>query len=123
MYLCKDSKSVVDSSHLSLIWDKLQFEFIETFGVSESFQKIMECKRMIEIYKAEMLIDGDKSLQTFIDIEVSKIEKITSRYESSAKSNEIKAYLESKLHFRIDEKAVTVKEFYSWLKVTTNGKG
>jgi len=121
-FLLKNDKSFVERETLIDTWQKLNFEFIELFGISEDYRKIMEAKRMIDLHRYEMVINGDASFETMIDIEQAKIEAINNKHKEKANIKEVKAFVEMKYHFPIDEKTTSTRDFYTRLKLLQNGK-
>ncbi len=124
-YLLKDKSIVCDEIILKNTWELLYREFLSTFGISESFKDYLELIRDIEILKLEKAIEQEEYLQTFIDIKEAELSEIVDQ-KNEDKFDKVRAYISKFMAFRIDEKVVTVKEYYGYLKLleesAANGK-
>lgn len=112
-----DSPEKEISEELIKVWDGIFSEFIDTFGIPEKLKEILELKRDIQCLQWEMLITDDGSLETFIDIKQYELEQKTKVEGKSSKINEAKVYLEKFMGFRINEREITVKEYYEYMQV------
>ena len=95
-------------------WDKCYRSFFDTFGVSDDFREYLELQRDIAILKADKVVDGDASLQTKIDIKEMLLAQMLET-KTKKKLNEVKVFVEKWMGFRLDERVVTVKEYYTYL--------
>lgn len=95
-------------------WELIYDEYIDTFGISDDFREYLDTKRKIAIHQADLIITGDRSLETFIEIEQVKLESLFNR-KTKQNINEVKVYVEKYMGFRLDEKTVSVKEYYTYL--------
>jgi hypothetical protein len=108
-------KGKVTNAKLAEVWAMLYDEFIDTFGVNEDFREYLELKRDIEILKIDMILDGDMSLQTMIEIKEFEMAKSFDK-ETKSNYNEVKVYVEKYMGFRLDEKTTSTKDYYTYLK-------
>ena len=105
-------------------WEALNREFIEVFGVNETYKEHLQLLRDIAILRLEKIIYEDASYQTLIDIKQFELKQLGEA--KGATVEEVRAYISKEMGFRIDEKTVTVYEYYSYLKLlekqNRNGK-
>lgn len=117
VYLLRERKKLNEFEKVSLgrRWTKIYDEYIKHFGFSETFIKVIE-KQM---YIAELMIEkaetGDKTINTFIEIERRALEKLKEK-TGDGDFYESKAMMEKQLGFTIDVKKCSVVEFYSYIK-------
>lgn len=100
-------------------FDNLYREYIDVFGISESYLKVIELKKNISVLKIEKALTGDRFLNNFIrmaEIELNDINAKTNK----TNTNEVKVHLEKYLGFRLNEKETSVKEYYTYLNVMAN---
>lgn len=104
---------------LRKIWSQLSEEFIDRFGFSRSFLAILEKKRQRAIYQLNIIITGDKSDQTWIDILTEEIDAME-KANGGSDIHETKTTLERYLKFRIDLNLCSVSEFQYYIKSIAN---
>lgn len=97
------------------MYEKLNDEFINEFGFTDEFKEYIEKKREIEILKLDLMISGDKTIETFIEIAELELKKLSSEFEG-ANFMDIKASLDKAMGFQIDPKKTSVHEYYSYIK-------
>ncbi|MBU3681639.1 MAG: hypothetical protein FGM16_06845 [Flavobacterium sp.] len=103
---------------LQMKWSVVYDGYIERFGLSEDYTKLIEKKKEIAALKVERMVTGQKSLNTFIKIAELELEAL----QKGDRKDEIdfyesKAQVEKQLGFVLDPKKITVAEFYSYIKV------
>jgi hypothetical protein len=106
--------SAKEKDYLRRVFEKIYENFINTFGINEMLKRVLELRRDIAVLKLEMAIHNDGSRQTFIDIKEQEFKGILLEAEKE-KNTTIKAYLDKYMGFRIDEKTVSVKDYYGYL--------
>ncbi len=92
-------------------------EFIDVFGINEQLRGIIELQNEITIYKIDIAL-GEKSLEALLKLTETKLKKKLEKKES--KGNLTKVYIEKFLGFRLNEKEVTVYEYYNYIKALEN---
>ncbi len=97
-------------------FDKIYSEYIDVFGISESYLKVIELKKQISVLNIEMAITGDRILKNFIKMAQIELDQINSK-TNKTNTNEVKVHLEKYLGFRLNEKETSVKEYYTYLNV------
>lgn len=100
-------------------FDKIYAEYIDVFGISESYLKVIELKKNISVLQIEMAITGDRILKNFIKMAQIELNQINSK-TNKTNTNEVKVHLEKYLGFRLNEKETSVKEYYTYLNVMAN---
>lgn len=116
LLLTKREVNTKEHEYLNTIFESIYEQFITAFGVNETMKRAMELRRDIGVLKLEMAISGDLSRQTFIDIKEDELGKLL--LETEKQSNiTMKAYVDKFMGFHIDEKKVSVKEYYSYIEL------
>lgn len=101
------------------VYESLQDEVIDTFGVNEDFLKILKNKIKIELMYAEQIETGDRSNQIFIDIlEIENSELQGKQTKADLYGSIIT--IEKVMGFRLDPKKISVFDFYKYSKVISN---
>lgn len=99
-------------------WGVVYDGYIERFGLSEDYLKLIEKKKEIAALKVERMATGERSINTFIkiaELELEEMQKGNGREEVDF--YESKAHVEKQLGFALDPMKITVSEFYSHIKV------
>jgi hypothetical protein len=109
------SKGKATNAKLAEVWSRLYDEFIDTFGINEDFRQYLELKREIEILKIDLIVDGDGSIQTFIEIKEFEMSQVFNK-ETKTNYNEVKVYVEKYMGFRLDVKTTSTRDYYTYLK-------
>ena len=109
-------KSKYDNLKAKQSFDALYNEYIETFGIGETYTKVLELKARILDLKIERELTEDAFIENFInmaEIDLAALNSLTNK----TNTNEVKVHLEKYLGFRLNEKEVSVKEYYTYLNV------
>jgi len=104
------------------VFEKLQDELIDTFGISHDYRKILEIKIKIELLYTKVVIDGDRTRLIFIEKLEQQLEDLEA---TKPKQSLMQSILQVNQHFnfKIDPKTTTVFEFYNYVKfVSEKGK-
>lgn len=114
-YMIIGSCKKINNKKLREGFEIIKDEFINTFGVSEVYKKILEAQIEIAKLEIDLALTGDNFLQNFIDMRLIDIKQLN---EGATKGShfETKMKLEKYLGFRLNEKEISVKEYYSYLK-------
>lgn len=89
----------------------MQAEYIDTFGINESYKKILDLKREILELEIKLLITEDRTHQTFIDLKNQEL-KYTLSTTKTSQVSAVKRCIEKDMGFPINMKTTSVKEFY-----------
>lgn len=90
----------------------LSNEYIDTFGISDEYRKILELSRDIEVLKIDFILTQDRSLLTMIEIKKDQLKAI-SKNKNKSDVHKLKMYADKYMGFSINTKEVSVKEFYT----------
>lgn len=96
-------------------WENIFSDYIKEFGWSEHFLKIKEKEIEIATLQADLLIDGDRINETFIEIakeELQDLQKINGKMDFMKS----KIAIEDKHKFQLNMQTTSIREFYSYLK-------
>lgn len=117
-YLLKAQSKLNDDQKIELgqVFERIYQEFLKLFGISDEFYQIISLRREIAIMKLDMYLNNDASMETFIEIKELELAKLLKSNEGST-THELKARIEKFMGFRLDEKMVSVKEFYSYIEL------
>jgi len=122
-YCSSERKNITEDvlKECEIAFNTCYAEFIYTFGISPELAEIIRIKNKILILKIDIALTGDKSLENFIEIEEIQLNK---RLEvKQTKTNTYKVAIEKYLGFRLNEKEVTVKEYYEYLQAIKENHG
>jgi len=119
-------KNVYIAKNEDIVTYKAQFEalyseFIDIYGISEHLKDIIDLQNEILIMEIDKVLTNDKSLQ--FDIDMAKIKLVEKLKVKQAKTNTTKVAIEKYLGFRLNEKEVTVKEYYDYLEAIKEDNG
>lgn len=102
-------------------FESLYCQYVDTYGISEQLQDIISLQNQILVHKIDMATTGDKSIKMFIQIKEIELNDLLNVKQN--KVNTSKVAIEKYLGFRINEKEVTVKEYYDYLEaIKENGR-
>ena len=114
IYLHKDSNySKVDYSLIDL-WNNLQDEYLDEFGITTEFREMLTLKKRWINVKSNFLITGER----FLLNEIEEIEidlKDNANTKVGHKKDETVIMLEQKLNFPLDPKKMSVKKYYNYI--------
>ena len=113
------SKTGTVCKRVQQVYEKLQDEIIDTFGVNQDFIKIKNKKKQIELLYCEQIRTGDLSTGWKIEMLELDIEDLQNRQIKSDLYESIIA-IEKHLGFKINPKELTVFQFYKYSKTIAN---
>jgi len=118
---CAIDKINVDLEKCKEAFSNLYNEFLDTFGINESLKQVIELQNEITILKIDKVLTENNSLQTFIELKQIELDELIN--VKSEKTKTYKVEIEKFLGFRLNEKEVTVKEYYEYLEaIKDNGR-
>lgn len=101
---------------LYAVWQKITDEFIEAFGVTDEYRKIMMLRMQIRIAEIEHAITDDGIYLTEKSIYEHQLQELTGKRDKS--DHDTGVILASKyMGYHIDKCKITVKEFYTILRL------
>lgn len=115
---CMIERKQCDKAQLNeceLAFSDMYSQYLDTFGVSDDLQAILRLQNQITIHKIDYVLTGDATHEVFIDIKEIELAKLMEVKE--VKGNSAKVAIEKYLGFRINEKEVSVKEYYEYINV------
>lgn len=109
-------------SHIELqeIWFSIDDEFTDEFGRSENYTEFMELKKEWIIKKCELELTGDRFLNTELQILAAEMNSLMTG--KSLKFGELVAHVSKYMSFRIKIAETSVREFYNYIKIMSDGK-
>ena len=107
----------IDFKKLKKIYNDIQTEFINTFGLNENLKKIHELRRDIQILKIEIHVEGDRSRIPFMKMKEEEIDSIIASFNNSKKNKSFTVHLEKYMGFQIDENKVTVYQYHRYIDI------
>ena len=113
--LCYEGE--VDAKDAANSWDKLYFEYVESFGVSSEYihytrERLALCEMLVGFY-----VDGEKWRRVLIDLKRLEIQKLEANMaQSETDFNTVLGRLSKRMGFGIDPNKTTIRQFYSYLK-------
>jgi hypothetical protein len=104
-----------DSIYL-LHLDKLNSEFIDTFGISDNYKRYLNLLIELECLKIDYFIEEERSILTFIKLKEIEIEKLQSEFNTAESKIDVNVYVTKFMQTYIDRKKVSVIEYYGMIK-------
>jgi hypothetical protein len=118
---CAIDKNAIDLEKCKECFSNLYNEFLDTFGINESLKQVIELQNEITILKIDKVLTENNSLQTFIELKQIELDELIN--VKTEKTKTYKVEIEKFLGFRINEKEVSVKEYYEYLEaLKENGR-
>lgn len=96
-------------------------QYVDAFGISDNLQEILRIQNQILVYKIDIIFTEDNTIETLIEIKEIELEKLMNVKQS--KGNAAKVAIEKYLGFRLNEKEVSVKEYYDYLQAIKEDNG
>ena len=115
-FMVKDKKGKFDKSTALKKYEQLYDQYINEFGFGESFEKNLLLRSNIVSLKIEKAVTGNNFLNNFIrQAEIDLKDSMTMANRVSI--TETKVHVEKYVGFRLNEREVSVRDFYTYLKV------
>lgn len=105
----------VRENELAILWHKIYSQFIDTFGIDDTYREILELRIEIDYYKNQMILDEDRSIINFVRRAERQLQSLLEESQK-AKFDLTAVYVEKYMQFRIDQRTTNVKEYYGYLK-------
>lgn len=104
--------SVKEVKELESALHKLSNEYINTFGISDEYRRILELSRDIKVLEIDFILIKERSKLTMIELKKSELKAIST---SSSKTDlfKIKMHVNKYMGYDVDTKKTSVKEFYT----------
>ena len=114
-YFDMDSVAIPKTLDLNAVWIKIFDEYIQTFGLSEAFQKKQRQKIKIAKLKLEMVLKENWGIEAIIRNEEKKLESESEGNDITME--ELTAHIEKSRKMPIDIMKVSVKMFNTYLAI------
>ena len=119
-YLFKSRKGRVSNRCIEH-WDTLQQEYLDEFGIEESYKQILRLEKKLLNLNLDFVIERNRFLLNMIKITEADIKALKS--EESVKFYEMLDHVEKYKGFAIDPDKYSVKKWYYSLKnISKNGQ-
>ena len=117
-YLIKNG--TVNDEQLSIVWRSLFAEYIDVFGIDESLSNYIKQEKRLVTLELEYAINKKGSDLFKIQIEREKIKEKDAK-KVQGDYMKLVTNVESALKREINEKEMSVRKFYTYLKDLKNG--
>ena len=107
------------SKKMGKLWEDLQDEYIEVFGLDENFKKQLRLLVKKAKLNYDYVLTGDRFINTKLEMVEADLNSLNTT--KSISFYELKEHLEKHKGFRIDPKVTTVIEWNYALKNMSNG--
>lgn len=114
IYLHVDGKYEEKDYSLVDLWDEIQNEYLDTFGITDEFRKMLHLKKKWISKKANFILTGDRFNLTEIDIIEADMSD-TMETKIKVNKDDTLIMLEQKLNRGLDPKKVSVKKYYNYI--------
>lgn len=96
------------------LWNKIQNEYLEEFGITDEFREVLALKKRWIQKKADFILTGERFKLTEIDIIEAQIEE-TKNTKIEVDKDDTLIVLEQKLGRELDPKKITVKKYFKYI--------
>jgi hypothetical protein len=103
--------------HLLMQFNLIRDEYLDTFGISHEYRVLLSLKRDLQVYKIQYHLTKNTQFKTLIALCEGKIQMLEENNTQPESPALTKAYVEKFMGFRLNEREVTVKEFYSYIQI------
>jgi len=115
-FMKASSRTKFDPKIASKKYEEIQRQYFDEFGFGESYEKTLITRANIVNLKIEKAITGNNFLINFI--KQAEIDlKDSFRHAEKINILETKIHVEKYIGFRLNDREVSVKEFYTYLNV------
>jgi hypothetical protein len=121
IYLHKESDYKESDNSLSELWQDLNDEYFNEYGINDKLRKIMTLKKKWIDKKEKYLVKGDRFALTEIDIIEADLRDLEATTETM-KNKDTVIYLEQKLGREINPKTTSVKKYYDYIEFFSKEK-
>ena len=94
---------------------KMTDEYIDTFGISDSYRKILRLRGEIACMEVDYCLTQQRSLLTFINVKKKELESIFRNNEKSD-SMSVQVHVRKYLGQSVNMRETSVKEYYSIIR-------
>ena len=114
-----DLPNVSDLKQFETLWEDIRYQIIDEFGFSHLEQLILQKDKEIEQLKIKLILKKDKKLLTKLKIRQKELVSMLKSNKSEKKQSfeEQVVYLESYFKIPIDIKKMSVKRYFTYIRV------
>jgi hypothetical protein len=109
-----DYKNSMESFAIT-VWQELSDEYINNFGFSEEYIKILDKKKEIAQLQLDYVANDDPTRLTFIEVAEEELKKMNE--SESENMYDVVAFVSKKTGILIDIKRISVMEFKAFCKL------
>jgi hypothetical protein len=109
----------VNQSQIEALWEAIQDQIIDSFGISDKFKQLLRLENEILRLKLKAAIEGDKTLESVAEVKEMQLKKQLNIKTKTQGIEELIASIDIKFKINIDERQISVKKFYNYLKIMT----
>ncbi len=133
LYAEKDYKYLIKSSdyailaindnineELDIVWRKILDEYIDNFGFTKKYKRVLELERKIAILKCNMYINNNNFLKNEIRIKEKELQKENSKNIVDKDGNDYNKQvilIEKWLGSSLDIKTLSTKKYFTYLEL------
>jgi hypothetical protein len=121
IYLHKDNDYTKVDYSLVGLWNNLQNQYLDEFGITQEFEDVIKLKKKWIIKKADYLLTGERFKLTELDIIEAEINE-TMNSKITVDKDDTVIMLETKLNRELNPKKISVKKYYNYINYFSNQK-
>ena len=114
VYLHKNSDYKKEDFSLFELWEDLNNQYFDEFGIGDRLIELMRLKKKWIIKKADYLLNENRFALTELDIIEAEMQD-NADSGSRAKNSDTIIFLEEKLGREINPKEISVKKYYDYI--------
>lgn len=114
IYLRKDADYKKKDYSLSSLWESLNDEYFDAYGISDNTIKAMKLKQKWILKRADFILNNNRFALTECDIIEMDLDDLQNDSKSMSNEESI-IYLEERLGREVDPKRTSVKKYYDYI--------
>lgn len=118
-FLLLNKHQKFDKIKMEKVFEQIKDEYIDTFGISENYKKILDLRKDIVCLQIEIAVSGDRFIENHIDIAKIELKKLLEN-TSKGKPSETTVHLSKHMGFQVNERTITVREYAEMVEVMRN---
>jgi|TARA_R110000868_G_scaffold47737_4_gene156086 hypothetical protein len=118
-YMLVDRTKMGNKNILAEAFDKIKDEYVDTFGITENYKKILDLKKDIICLQLEMAATGDRFIENHIDMANMELDNLLST-TGKMKPSETTVRLSKHMGFQVNERTISVREYAEMVDVMRN---
>ena len=121
IWLHKEADYTQTDYSLVSLWNSLQNEYLDTFGITDEFEQILKLKKKWIIKKSDYLLTGERFKLNEISMIETDIQDAMNTKITVDKDDTI-VMLETKLSRELNPKEISVKKYYNYINYFSKHK-